>query len=1321
MKKIFKTRLRMKKKQREALMTKASALVLSGVMLLTLLPALFAVQSSAAESDTSVLDMFDSSEPVEYKKNVNPYGYAQGESFMMSPQNELLLLSSYNRNDSANAKLSNKWYSGYTKASNPMSAIDHSSYSPFESSGSYGSNQAFAYTEAVAFDPFGTGRDDHVAYLAMLNDGTVITYVMDVNTGACTTEWGIGDASHLVDIQNYEAGNFFSITAGNYSTDKGETFVVYAPLANGENKLVEYRVEKNAGSSGGLSLKKLSENTSYFHEVFTQEGEVDGFMGKTLSSDGNPRNMLMVDLATGDVNGDKMDDLIVLSYYTNVTGYDDLHIKHFSPQMRIAKGGGSGTILGRTANVKDKLFRKGYSGKFLTMNAPTVTAGDVNGDGIDEIVVGGWMRLLHKQRYNQELLDKYEEKVGVTVAVFEYTGYHIQTLLFQEYDQVEVEDPLLNVWSQGTAEKNKDLNIMPPYVVECVAIDGQSDSEHIFLNGTFARFEGNQVVYKFTPQFFITPMMSLDMMAAVGTTVDIGFIDSTAVGVFDNNGVGREQIIMSVGMKELGEDDYYYALGTMFGRAYDDIVKTDSQGRDITVKYGTAHGYFGTRFWLDNRLEENYNGGWGCFIRNKGSKTNQRLNFLVVAIDRGTDGTVARYASKGYEFSNPNVVSVLQAAPYFGELSSYGDSATEYSITTSYVIGEQDATSTSFSIGASFETEMPGFKFSLGTGYTCGFSQSFENAFSEEHTTTFTAKNENQVVLQRTPIIIYNYDVQDASGNFTQTVQVTVPGAPSYALLTVEEYNKFVGDYNAAAGITRYKTITDARLLGNAGNPEKYASEWGSGAKQLSASVYSVNSTSGSITSSYVGGSEDTTSITTSQGYYMDMQIGVGGSYIVGSTYGGVETSLEGETSHGSFTTTGEYRGASGTVYGLGDLKEEIPTDILSQFGFNWSFGTWNVDIEEGHNVPVYGYAVSGISRAVAAPASLMIEDTADVNIMSVTFDTTVSGATDYNIYMFDENGKWRLLQTVDAPTSETSKTMNVEFPSDHRDNSITLAVNAVVDGKPTAMTSPVTYFKQNTVLSAYQIACLNGFTGTEAEWLASLVGKDGVDGKDGVGIEKIHVDAITGDLMIRLTNGEEMNLGSITPEDGIDGSTPYVGENGNWWIGETDTGVKAQGAQGQQGIQGEQGAQGIQGIQGEQGAQGIQGIQGEQGAQGIQGIQGEQGAQGIQGIQGEQGAQGDQGVQGEQGIQGEKGESGEAGKDGKDGKDGIGIASAAFDENGDLILTFTDNSTVNAGSVKISDSVESEGCGSAVGAPSIAIILCAMIGTFAILKRRRN
>ena len=43
----------------------------------------------------------------------------------------------------------------------------------------------------------------------------------------------------------------------------------------------------------------------------------------------------------------------------------------------------------------------------------------------------------------------------------------------------------------------------------------------------------------------------------------------------------------------------------------------------------------------------------------------------------------------------------------------------------------------------------------------------------------------------------------------------------------------------------------------------------------------------------------------------------------------------------------------------------------------------------------------------------------------------------------------------------------------------------------------------------------------------------------------------------------------------------PYIGENGNWWVGDTDTGVSAQGPRGEQGAQGEAGVAGVAGING--------------------------------------------------------------------------------------------------------------------------------------------
>ena len=80
------------------------------------------------------------------------------------------------------------------------------------------------------------------------------------------------------------------------------------------------------------------------------------------------------------------------------------------------------------------------------------------------------------------------------------------------------------------------------------------------------------------------------------------------------------------------------------------------------------------------------------------------------------------------------------------------------------------------------------------------------------------------------------------------------------------------------------------------------------------------------------------------------------------------------------------------------------------------------------------------------------------------------------------------------------------------------------------------------------------------------------------------------------------LTFDDLTPEQkaeltGPSGASPYIGENGNWFVGELDTGVQAQGAQGPKGEQGPQGAQGPKGEQGPQGDTGATGAKGDTGA----------------------------------------------------------------------------------------------------------------------------
>ena len=138
----------------------------------------------------------------------------------------------------------------------------------------------------------------------------------------------------------------------------------------------------------------------------------------------------------------------------------------------------------------------------------------------------------------------------------------------------------------------------------------------------------------------------------------------------------------------------------------------------------------------------------------------------------------------------------------------------------------------------------------------------------------------------------------------------------------------------------------------------------------------------------------------------------------------------------------------------------------------------------------------------------------------------------------------------------------------------------------------------------------------------------------------------------------EDINALDVRIEDieakvgagGANGLTPHIGANGNWWLGDEDTGKPSQGERGEPGLRGERGLQGLTGEPGERGLQGLQGAQGVQGLPGAKGDAGERGAQGERGLDG---------APGEKGRDGVDGLPGKNGVDGKDGKSAYQIAVA--------------------------------------------------------------
>ncbi|MCZ9290972.1 ExeM/NucH family extracellular endonuclease [Corynebacterium lehmanniae] len=148
------------------------------------------------------------------------------------------------------------------------------------------------------------------------------------------------------------------------------------------------------------------------------------------------------------------------------------------------------------------------------------------------------------------------------------------------------------------------------------------------------------------------------------------------------------------------------------------------------------------------------------------------------------------------------------------------------------------------------------------------------------------------------------------------------------------------------------------------------------------------------------------------------------------------------------------------------------------------------------------------------------------------------------------------------------------------------------------------------------------------------------------------------GELVVTYDNGDTENLGGVKGADGQDGED---------------------GEQGPKGDKGDTGEQGPKGDKGDKGAQGPAGEDGKNGEDGRDGADGANGAPGKNGPAGQDGAPGKNGVDGKDGRDGVNGQDG---KDGLDGKDGRGVQSFEVNDEGHLIVTYSDGETADLGKV---------------------------------------
>lgn len=1017
--------------------SRAVGLALSFFMAAVMFPALTRPTTEVQAAKNSRFDDFihmdDEPEGYDPQSNNNPYGFGVGQPFLLSEQNELLLYQTYDL-DKTGGRAWTTYYEGFDKgrvasgvASGNLDLAVNSwrEKGSFAGFGTFADTRAYGYVNAVAFDATGSGRRDHVAYVGYDDQSKkVVTWVQDARehdrkTGVKvlgTAEW-IANTQGENGLGQYKAKNFFTITAGDYDGDGRETYVVYIPGDGNRYGLSEIQLtpsfsldDKDRGYSGVQD---------YLHRIYWQNDSA-------LAHDNKMRHKLSVALATGDFDGDGIDDLAVLSYINRPeSGKQGLDSRLYVPFLATMSGvKGSGTILKKPYDsVYIRQSEKIEKGKtyYASMVAPGIASGDIDGDGRDDLVVAGVKNTIRTKANSGNAEAPYSiDNNQFSVALFTHASTP---------GNFSLQDVASTKWHQSGFYPSQD-DVWQQTAVETVAIDGKLAADYIFLQGGLYQvspLEG-KITEKLIPDYF-----TKKDSAAGGSVIGVAYIQSVAAGNFDDNEAGREQVVFVIGLRQSAattSSDYYFRLGMIGGNQFDD--SKDSYG---AVK----------NFYANDIDKGQY------FIAKKGDKLKQTLNAVLVTIDRDQDGMMGRYKGTEYRYSDPAVLAALQAAPWFSELGSWEDyqGRTSYGFSQTYNFSSVQSEAQSSGIGVAIDVQAAvGPKFSFQECYTGGWTKSFKKSLEESYSSTFTAGAFDTVVLYRTPIVMYLYDLM-VNGEWKENaVGLAFPQQPSYAQWSLQDYNAFVDYYNAyAADLNRanpdklqiqpLNKLEDS-YLGNEGNPWGYRSSWkATDAVSLSKTNYSLGQAGGQTTSTYSYQGSETTGFENSKGQQMSLTMQVGGSGAGNEAWFGVAAQFATSEAYGEYTTVAKGSETSGTVFDINKYRlsseRGIPQATSEGYQFNWTFGKWsfNPGGASHEETPILGYALTGIKAPVPQPENLAASLNPDDARGSVILtwekpdEKNRLKVDGYNIYQKRGKEAFQLVNQVPLPSDRLTYTVS--------------------------------------------------------------------------------------------------------------------------------------------------------------------------------------------------------------------------------------------------------------------------------------------------------
>ena len=847
------------------------------------------------------------------------------------------------------------------------------------------------FSKAVAFDPKGGGRRDHIAVLGIKempagsgDNCTAALYIFKADGSTEPYELTF-DSVNLdwawTNLEAADANNYFSITAGDYDGDGKDSLVIYtghvdvfssssSNLASGlyEVKYAGMKLFSDTWSSERIQTNR--KGSEYLNKEYVNYCSSHFMDGMQISS--NPGDRLGVSLETGDINGDGIDDLVVLSSTSNLSDKYKAAYKACIPMLAVGFGRKGASNVG---DLSIKNTNEIYSGSHTIYipAAPDVSIGDIDGNGTNEIVIAGFHGMLNK---NGRTISFFSDSDSDAIQAHIFTLNDLNgELIRMGGKELTSHAGEISAISYDKSLRRNDSS-WQQCSVECVDFDGLHTKTHIFINGYIyqAKYDSKTRLYTLERSQGSDSLdvpkkdqsesnfgFNFHVGKCNGEDVNEVFIRSIAASNMRRRNDGAENLEMIVGFKKAGKAEYLYK-------------------RIAIIK--------------------NENGNWvmekgDYMLGASGGNESSRVFLTDVDVYNSnvpSDSLTVRYNKTLSAYTDPNVVAFLQAAPYFNEFGA-DNSSTSYSYSESYTRSTTTGTEKSLGIGITAGFETPAVKAEMEAMVTTAMSEAFTESRTTEFTTTFEANGKNQVIVRRTLMYIYCYDVVTGTnfwtGNPTYETASFVVSVPQYPVLTslsMEQYDAFAEAYNAkygkgADGSAPYYldiisknngALMNKYYLNNEGNPFAYASDFSKYrngfAMTNSGNWMGLSHSGGLSTLAYSTSVSTEQSSTVSDSASLNLAVSVGASFAGFGASAGITTSISSLKSKGISTAQVTTTATSGTVQNL--------SDDATEYNFDWQLIGWKTEPGDRlfSGVPFVGYAVRSVSAPPPCVTDLRVE-----------------------------------------------------------------------------------------------------------------------------------------------------------------------------------------------------------------------------------------------------------------------------------------------------------------------------------------------------------